>query len=220
MDFLQGIVQVTEPLVGVLSDLEKEIETYLGMTSQRKAAADILEFWCRQSGELKQLSILARKFLAVPATSLLSEQFFSHTGDIQTDRRNRLSPDMVRMLSYLHLNADVDTIMGLSAQQLKQPLATLKTLKRHQMERRLLDDVDEAGPSEAVEEEEVEEEQQDLGLPQEREYLVGEVDVHTQGDMVELMVDNIDDVIAPGGNLSGDIDLDPEDLEPVAITFG
>lgn len=101
------------------SHIEREIGRYLQMKTQRAAARDILAFWCKESSNLTQLSTLARKFLAVPATSLHSEQYFSHTGNIQTDRRNRLSPDMVCMLAYLHLNPDADTIASLSPQQLK-----------------------------------------------------------------------------------------------------
>lgn len=86
------------------------------------------------------------------------------------------------------------------------------------MEQRMLEEGEDAGPSEAADDELVAE-QPELDLPQEREYLVGQVDVHTQGDMVELMVDSMDDIVAPGGCMDGDIDLEPEDLEPVTITF-
>lgn len=220
MEFLQGIVEVEEDAGATLSGIEKEIDTYLGMKSQRKSAANILQFWATYRGELPQLSTLARKFLAVPATSLLSEQYFSHTGDVQTPRRNRLSPDMVRMLSYLHLNADQSTIMGLTSTKLKQPLATLRTLKRHQMERRNMDIAagDPAGPAIAVPP--VQSQEAEGNLPQEREYLVGEVDIHVQGDMVRLRVDNLDDVMLPPGNVDGDTVLEDEDLAPVSITFG
>lgn len=56
-------------------------------------------------------------------------------------------------------------------------------------------------------------------LPGERQYLVGEVDVHLEGDMVELMVDNIEDVVGPPAAVSGDIQLEDEDLAPVPLQF-
>ena len=38
---------------------------------------------------------LARKYLAIPATSVASERMFSYSGGVVTDRRNRLSDDAV-----------------------------------------------------------------------------------------------------------------------------
>lgn len=38
---------------------------------------------------------IARKYLAIPATSVASERMFSFAGGVCTDRRNRLSDDTV-----------------------------------------------------------------------------------------------------------------------------
>lgn len=77
---------------------------------------------------------------------------------------------------------------------------------------------DPAGPAIAVPP--VQSQEAEGNLPQEREYLVGEVDIHVQGDMVRLRVDNLDDVMLPPGNVDGDTVLEDEDLAPVSITFG
>lgn len=45
-------MEVEEDAGATLSGIEKEIDTYLGMKSQRKSAANILQFWATYRGEL------------------------------------------------------------------------------------------------------------------------------------------------------------------------
>jgi hypothetical protein len=47
---------------------------------------------------------LARKTLPVPATSIASERVFSRSGQVVSDRRNRLKPEHTEMLVCLSLN--------------------------------------------------------------------------------------------------------------------
>ncbi|ESN92828.1 hypothetical protein HELRODRAFT_153206, partial [Helobdella robusta] len=44
---------------------------------------------------------VARKYLAIPATSAPSEQIFSMSGQIINERRNRLKPEHVEQLVFL-----------------------------------------------------------------------------------------------------------------------
>ena len=47
------------------------------------------------------LSILARRYLAIPATSAAIESIFSISSNIITKPRNRLSPETVRLILLL-----------------------------------------------------------------------------------------------------------------------
>ena len=47
-------------------------------------------------------AIVARKFLAVPGTSAASESVFPYAGLTVTDLRNRLSPNNVPDLLFIH----------------------------------------------------------------------------------------------------------------------
>lgn len=126
LPFLQDVVNVQQPEAGPGSDVDKEIKAYLADEQSRLSASDILVWWFDNQGTYPILSMLARKFLAVPATSLHSEQYFSHVGNVQTNRRCSLSARTVQELSFLHLNADVHTVMGLGAAELRKPLSELK----------------------------------------------------------------------------------------------
>jgi len=47
------------------------------------------------------LAILARRYLAIPASSAPSESIFSIAGDIITKKRNRLSDESFRLILVL-----------------------------------------------------------------------------------------------------------------------
>ena len=65
-----------------------------------------LEWWNQNKNDFKSLSILARKFLAVPATSAPSERVFSGASLVITDCRNHLSSEMAGQLLYVSKNID------------------------------------------------------------------------------------------------------------------
>ena len=50
------------------------------------------------------LSIMVKQYLCVPASSTSSERSFSIAGNIVTERRNRLLPENVEMLTFLKIN--------------------------------------------------------------------------------------------------------------------
>jgi len=80
-----------------------ELKTYL-MEAQEKI--DVAEYWRskKEKGLYPILTKIAQKYISVPATSVPSEQLFSHVGEIITDRRNRLAPDFVTKLVFLSKN--------------------------------------------------------------------------------------------------------------------
>ena len=64
-----------------------------------------LQVWWRQKkAEYPNVAILARKYLAIPATSVPCERVFSTAGNVMTEKRNRLDPHRASHLIFLHEN--------------------------------------------------------------------------------------------------------------------
>ena len=69
---------------------KNEVQQYLGMEAIGYCQ-DPLKWWAARSASLPLLAQLARKYLAVPATSVPSERLFSDSGHVMGKRRTRLS---------------------------------------------------------------------------------------------------------------------------------
>ncbi|CAG8805809.1 20231_t:CDS:2, partial [Cetraspora pellucida] len=65
---------------------------------------DLLDWWSKQKNQFPILSILARKYLAISATSIPSEWLFSDAGNHVTSKQNRLDPHFVDKLLFLKQN--------------------------------------------------------------------------------------------------------------------
>jgi zinc finger BED domain-containing protein 1 (E3 SUMO-protein ligase ZBED1) len=63
---------------------------------------DPVEWWRRNRGTYPVMARLARKYLAVKATSVPSEQLFSAAGNLITEKRSRLSDSIVSQLLFVH----------------------------------------------------------------------------------------------------------------------
>ena len=77
-----------------------EVGLYEADTS-RNGEINPLEFWRENERRYPKLSKMARKYLAVPATSAPSERLFSRTGNIDNKLRCSLLPENVNKLSFL-----------------------------------------------------------------------------------------------------------------------
>lgn len=66
----------------------------------------LLNFWQEMSGGLVPV---ARKLLAIPATSTPSERSFSVAGRLIEERRTILSPEFVDTLLFLHSNSGISS---------------------------------------------------------------------------------------------------------------
>ena len=64
--------------------------------------APILTWWKEHAARFPYLSQLARRYLAMPATSASVERLFSVAGQIVTAKRASLHPDTVTLLVFLH----------------------------------------------------------------------------------------------------------------------
>ena len=79
------------------SKVRKEMERYEGFTYPGKNT-NILLWWKQHEGVLPLLASLAKRILAIPASSAKSERVFSTGGNIVTAKRNRLAPKNVENL--------------------------------------------------------------------------------------------------------------------------
>jgi hypothetical protein len=55
-------------------------------------------YWKAKQYNFPIIARIARDYLAIPATSALSESVFSQGSDVVTKKRNRLTGDSIRMI--------------------------------------------------------------------------------------------------------------------------
>ena len=80
-----------------------ELSSYLDSDNVNMFDDDynILNWWRDHKHTYLVLSILAKDVLSVPVSTISSESAFSLTGRIIEERRHRLAPETVEMLSYI-----------------------------------------------------------------------------------------------------------------------
>jgi hypothetical protein len=66
--------------------------------------SDELVYWKAKEKEYPVLAQLTRNYLGIPLSSSASERLFSESGNIVTEKRNRLNPEKVNMLVFLNKN--------------------------------------------------------------------------------------------------------------------
>ena len=86
--------------------VEKEIVQYKA-EAEIDSTADPLAWWKLNYHRYPLLSVLARKFLCITATSVPSERMFSEAGTIVDKKRCSLNPSNVDRLVFLHGNQSI-----------------------------------------------------------------------------------------------------------------
>ena len=86
-----------------LNDTRHELDKYFALPV---TDSNVLQFWKENDGEYKlpTMAMIARKLLAIPATSTASERVFSVCGVTMSSRRARLSPETLEMLIFQKYN--------------------------------------------------------------------------------------------------------------------
>lgn len=103
----QDIQDNTEPNLQTVSLSRLNIQAELNFYKQQPLLpkdGSVFKWWKIHQEKLPCLSILARKYLSCPPSSVESERVFSIGGNIYTPHRNRLSPEMGEMLMFLNYN--------------------------------------------------------------------------------------------------------------------
>ena len=83
--------------------IENEISAYLSMELSTIPDSP-LSFWRQQEENLPNLSVLARNYLAISASSVAVEGIFSIAGLLLNSKRSRMAPYKANLLSFLHDN--------------------------------------------------------------------------------------------------------------------
>lgn len=73
-------------------------------------SADPMKYWQRREAAYPRLSILARKYLSLVATSVPSERVFSTAGQVISERRSRLTTEHVEQILFMHENIKYFTV--------------------------------------------------------------------------------------------------------------
>ena len=82
--------------------VESEVNRYFSEIAERKTSP--LSWWKERQNSYPILAQLARKYLAIPASSVPSERIFSLAGNLVTKKRVQLSPENINLLIFLHKN--------------------------------------------------------------------------------------------------------------------
>jgi len=80
-----------------------EVRSYLEEPLFQRSA-DPLSWWETKASVYPRLTYVMARRLCIVATSVPSERIFSKTGQIITERRNRISPSKLRHLVFLNAN--------------------------------------------------------------------------------------------------------------------
>ena len=83
--------------------LTREMDDYLQLPLLDRNSSE-LDWWKQHTGQFPYLCVLAKKFLATPASSVYSERLFSEYGNIFEEKRSRLLPTTGEKLLFLHHN--------------------------------------------------------------------------------------------------------------------
>ena len=84
--------------------MNNELEKY-ALEDPGSNVENVLEWWRDAASRYPKLSLVARKILAVPASSSASESVFSVAGRTITDLRSNLAPETLDSLLFLYYNS-------------------------------------------------------------------------------------------------------------------
>ena len=107
-DWFDDVFVVREDRISESVAVEKEVTMYLGSSkSAEDRALTLLQWWQKNEFLFPRLGILARKYLAIPASSVPSERVFSLCGNLITKKRSRMRPALVDTIVFLKMNMEV-----------------------------------------------------------------------------------------------------------------
>jgi len=89
------------------SQQQSEFDRYLVAADAVEDGETALEWWRRNEKAFPKAAALARKYLAIPATSVQSERLFSATGRLLNKARSRLLPEHADSLVFINKNMDI-----------------------------------------------------------------------------------------------------------------
>ncbi|XP_041451678.1 uncharacterized protein LOC121405135 [Drosophila obscura] len=103
--FLQNKVKVK--VKSTRADAIMTLRQHLENLNEPKETDPLLYWKWMNTGGMMPFKAAARKYFCIPATSCESERMFSKAGQIISERRSRLKPEVVDQLLFLNKNQDL-----------------------------------------------------------------------------------------------------------------
>ena len=109
MAFMANLSHLQDPFEATESSSEDELESeaakYLDLP-EVPMETDILVWWAANEAEFPNLSVMARQYLGVPATSASAERLFSIAGRVYDDLRQGMAPEMLEERMWAIINCE------------------------------------------------------------------------------------------------------------------
>lgn len=102
-DWFQDIMIVGESKTNITDVVHQEVARYL-TSARTDTHLTLLQWWKNNGHFYPRLSLLARKYLSVPASSVPCERVFSLAGHLVNKKRARLSKDNIDLIIFLNKN--------------------------------------------------------------------------------------------------------------------
>ena len=103
-DFLQSPDNITDPTEKAKVEMQRYMADVITDQYDSHGHLDPLVWWRQNATRYPCLASLARKYLAIPATSVPAERAFSLKGYLVNEKRASLLPETVNVLSFLGAN--------------------------------------------------------------------------------------------------------------------
>ena len=107
MDFMASVSHLQTPELpqALVPVVKSEAERYLELPAA-PMKTDPLEWWAENEIDFPALSIMARQYLGIPATSASAERLFSIAGRAFDDLRQHMKEQMLEMLMWARINRE------------------------------------------------------------------------------------------------------------------
>ena len=100
MDFTGDVLKAASPLKGKAAK-QTELDRYLAHPQEDDRETEALQWWKLYGGKYPKVTALARRYLAIPASSAASERLFSQLKRTATAARQGLKPGTLCMLLFV-----------------------------------------------------------------------------------------------------------------------
>jgi len=84
--------------------INEEFSKYMNISTNM--TNDLMSWWKENESQYPRLSVLAKKYLAIPSSSVSSERIFSKAGHLISQRRSMLRPNIVNKIIFNSVNYD------------------------------------------------------------------------------------------------------------------
>jgi hypothetical protein len=105
VDFMASVAHLQAPVPAQVSRVKSEAHRYLELPAA-PMNTDPLEWWAANEINFPALSVMARQYLGVPATSASAERLFSLAGRAFDDLRQRMKEEMLEILMWARINKE------------------------------------------------------------------------------------------------------------------